>query len=151
MKVLTMTEKGRRTLGLEERRSSGREGGVEHEYWREKAAERLLALGYQVEREKAIGGGKTVDLVAETEGERVAVEVETGNSDAWANIRKDLDSGFDRVVSVALRDNLAEGLRAEVASLPPSERVKVEIHDRRSLGNLGLNWRQQGPPGRSSA
>ena len=139
--VLTITEKGQRALGMEERQSDGREGGVEHKYWREKAVERLLALGYQVEREKAIGGGKTVDLVAETEGERVAVEVETGNSDAWANIRKDLDSGFDRVVSVALRDNLAEGLWAEVAALPPSERGKVEIHDRRSLGNLGLNWR----------
>lgn len=127
-------------MGLQEKENRGREGGVEHEYWKERAAARLLAMGYTVEREKPIGGGKTVDLVAEKAGGRIAVEIETGNSDAWGNIRKDLDAGFDRVVSVALRDDLAGKIRAEVAALPASERAKVEVHDRRSLENLGSNW-----------
>lgn len=53
--------------------------------------------------EKAIGGGRAVDLVAENEKERIAVEVETGKSDAFYNLTKNLGEGFDKVIVVNLK------------------------------------------------
>jgi hypothetical protein len=55
---------------------------LEHEYWKKLTAERYRAEGYSVEEEVPIGGGKAVDLVATKDGKRVAIEVETGKSDA---------------------------------------------------------------------
>jgi len=57
--------------------------------------------GYRVSREQAVPGDGTVDLVAENDRERVAIEVETGKSDIAENIRKLAGAGFDRIVLVA--------------------------------------------------
>ena len=53
--------------------------------------------GYRVKEEVPIKGG-SVDLVASDGKELIAIEIETGKSDAIRNIRKDLQAGFDRVV-----------------------------------------------------
>ena len=45
-----------------------------------------------------MGGGQSIDLVASRDGKRIAFEVETGNSDVAANLRKCLGQGLDRVV-----------------------------------------------------
>ena len=44
---------------------------------------------------------RTIDIVAEQDGKRVAYEIETGKSDAEANVRKCLKAGMDRVVVLA--------------------------------------------------
>jgi hypothetical protein len=41
---------------------------------------------------------QAVDLVAANDKERIAIEVETGKSDAFYNLTKDLQGGFDRVI-----------------------------------------------------
>lgn len=74
--------------------------GLEHEYWKHRIGDRYRREGYEVEEEVAIGDGKAVDIVASKAGERIAVEVETGCSNAVDNIQKAVDAGFDRVVSV---------------------------------------------------
>jgi len=53
--------------------------------------------GYEVNEEVPIKDG-SVDLVASDGKELIAIEIETGKSDAIRNIRKDLQAGFDRVV-----------------------------------------------------
>ena len=45
-----------------------------------------------------IGGGKAVDLVATKGKEHIAIEVETGKSDAQGNVRKCEEAGFHKVV-----------------------------------------------------
>lgn len=90
---------------------SNRHGGVEHRYWVRHLADQLRLNGYKVQEEVPVGSGKTIDLVASRDGKRIAFEIETGKSDAAANVRKCLDAGMDRVVSVATsrraRDALA--------------------------------------------
>ena len=100
MKVLSLTELGRAVLGVRE--SDGdRLGGPEHRYWKRRLAEHLAAAGYEVTEEAPLGGGRTVDLLAVKDGWRTAVEIETGNSDAAANVRKCLAAGVERAVVVA--------------------------------------------------
>ena len=110
MKILTLKEKGKRALGISEAECD-RHGGAEHRYWCNRIASHLRASGYDVTEEAPIGGGKTVDLLAVRDGKRMAFEIETGKSDAAANVEKCLAAGMDRVVVVAtsreVRDMLA--------------------------------------------
>jgi hypothetical protein len=54
-----------------------------------------------VEQEVSIGGGQAIDLVASRDGDRIAFEIETGKSDAGANVGKCLDAGMAKVIVVA--------------------------------------------------
>ncbi len=71
---------------------------LEHEYWRHRIAEDYRSRGYEVGEEVPVGGGRTVDLVASKDGERIAMEIETGKSDAEANRRKCEEAGFNEMV-----------------------------------------------------
>ena len=120
-KLLVLTEEGRQALGLPTAPSS-REGGPVHAYWKRRVAEHLRSCGYEVTEEYPVGGGKAIDLVASRDGKRVAFEVETGNSDAAANVRKCLDAGVEQVVVVATSRAAHERLKS---SLPADPRVRV--------------------------
>ncbi len=114
-KMFVLTEQGKRALGIDGHESR-RHGGPEHRYWVKAVAESLRAKGYRVLEEAPVGGGKTVDVVAERDGGRVAYEIETGGSDVAANIRKCQEAGFDKVIVVftsqKARENFARGFAA---------------------------------------
>jgi len=98
--------------------------GPEHEYWKKIVAGHYRKLGYDVEVEKHIGDGRFADIAARNENENIAIEIETGKSDAIYNIRKDIDAGFDRVVSVALNDESQK----KIASALNFADVKIPSH-----------------------
>jgi hypothetical protein len=146
-KILALTEEGRQALGLPAAPSS-REGGPVHRYWKRRLAKHLRSCGYEVTEEFPIGGGKTIDLVATRDGKRIAFEIETGHSDAAANVRKCLDAGMDRAVvvapSAATRNRLARTLRTwpEVELLTPSDVIYGSSVD--NGGKTGLLRRYRG-------
>jgi hypothetical protein len=74
---------------------------LEHAYWVEQLAEDFIARGYRVTREHAVPEDGVIDLLAENDTERVAIEVETGKSDIAENVRKLAGASFDRIVLVA--------------------------------------------------
>jgi hypothetical protein len=125
-KILSLTEKGRALLGLPE--EGKRSGGVQHQFWVERMAVELEAGGYQVEREFPVGEGKTIDLVAVKDGKKIAIEVETGKSDALGNIRKCLDAGFDSVVCLTVGAELANSIREQVRNAGLNE-SKIRVTD----------------------
>jgi len=117
IKVLALTELGKSALGIDEP-DADRLGGPEHRYWKKRLAEDLRARGYAVTEEYPLGGGKTIDLVAERKGERVAFEVETGKSDAAANVQKCLKTGVDKVIVVATADAVKNSLSSMLSEYP---------------------------------
>ncbi|MCP4259346.1 MAG: ATP-binding protein [Planctomycetes bacterium] len=121
IKILKLTEKGKKVLGINTGESD-RHGGPEHRYWVKRIADHLQANGYEVAEEVPVGGGKTIDIVAAHDDKRIAFEIETGKSDAAANVRKCLDAGLNKVVVVAtsalVRDKLS-------TTLPRDKRVKL--------------------------
>jgi len=83
-----MTEKGEQLLGeMGHKIERKRAGGPEHEYWKYRIAEHLKKLGYKVEVESPIGEGKTIDIMLAKDGQRLAIKIETGKSDALENIQ----------------------------------------------------------------
>lgn len=104
MRFLQLSEKAKKLMGQQGLEIPGNRGGPDHEYWKHKIAERYKEKGYRVEFEKEING-HYVDLLATKENEAIAVEVETGKSDAIENVRSDLKSGF-KVTCFVLSEKL---------------------------------------------
>jgi DNA-binding MarR family transcriptional regulator len=129
IKLLKFTPEGEkvlRKLGYKIEKN-WRKGSLEHCYWIEEIAKGLKKKGYKVEIEKPIGNGKTVDLAFEKDGERIAVEVETGKSDAIWNIQKDLKAGFDKVISVAIDRKVKEKIEKLIKESGLFRNKKVEV------------------------
>ena len=99
-----MGEKALREMGYKIEKK--REGGPEHEYWKHRIAKHLKKKGYEIEIESPIGEGKTVDIVAYKGEEKIAVEIETGKSDVFENILKNLNGGFSKIIIVPLSDKI---------------------------------------------
>ncbi|MBN1817943.1 MAG: restriction endonuclease [Sedimentisphaerales bacterium] len=74
---------------------------LEHRYWVQQTARYFQKRGYEVKQEHPVKGNGAIDLLAERAGERIAVEVETGQSNIKANLDKIKDAGFDRIIFVA--------------------------------------------------
>ncbi|MFC1713554.1 ATP-binding protein [Candidatus Poribacteria bacterium] len=113
IKLLEPTEKGMEELKEYGFSRSWRHGGVEHLYWVKQVKKKLESKGYAVKEEFPIGNGETVDLAIIGKSKKIAVEIETGKSDAIRNIRKCLDAGFE-VVSVATNSDALRKIK-EVA------------------------------------
>lgn len=131
IKLMELTTKGiayLRELGYE-RKTSLRSGGLEHEFWKQQAKEKLRAMGYlpeQIRQEVPIGDGETVDLVV-SNGKRIAIEIETGKSDAVRNVRKCLDASFDGVVSIATNKKAFEKIKNRLGKAGLYEHPKVKV------------------------
>ncbi len=124
IKLLELTDKGREEVREYGFQRSPRHGGVEHLYWVRKVKHKLESKGYHVEEEYPIGNGETVDLVI---GKNVAVEIETGKSDAIRNIRKCLDAGFE-VVSVATNKSAMEKTELGLMEFSECEMQRIRVN-----------------------
>jgi DNA-binding MarR family transcriptional regulator len=119
VRLLELTEKGReeaRALGLKAG-DSCRKGGPDHEYMKGRIAREYRLRGYQVIEEYPLGKGKATDLVAVKDGKRIAIEVETGKSDAIYNVRKNLEAGFSKVLCVVPNERLKDKIDGQLAGL----------------------------------
>jgi hypothetical protein len=123
IKTLILTDKGKEVLGISERESD-RHGGPEHRYWVKVIAGHLCANGYEVSEEVPIGGGKAIDVVASRDARRIAFEVETGKSDAEANVQKCIDAGVNKVVVVFTSLSASRNFPATLATNPFIEILK---------------------------
>jgi hypothetical protein len=117
IKRLMLTDKGKEVLGINERESD-RHGGPEHKYWTKVIAEHLEANGHEVSEEVPIGGGKAIDIVAVRNGRRIAFEIETGKSDAEANVQKCLEAGMNKVVVVFTSSSAGRDVPAALMQNP---------------------------------
>jgi len=127
VKVFELTEEGKdkgERLGLKVERT-WRKGGLEHGYWVQEIKSLLREQGFAVQVEKGLGKGKSVDLEARREDRKIAIEVETGKSDAISNIRKDLEAGYDRVLVVCLEEGLKERTLGQMQKTDISRKERI--------------------------
>lgn len=76
-----------------------------------------------------------MDLEARKEGKKIAVEVETGKSDAIYNVRKDLEAGYDRVLVVCLQEGLRSRVREQMGKVDLAEKGRALIENLKEVLN----------------
>lgn len=123
--VLAPTRHARRMLGSVE---SSSWASIEHQFWQHYWAARLRRRGYQVTVEGRRAGGR-VDVLAQSARHRVAVEIETGKSDAVRNVRNCLQSRFDTVLVVATTESAKRRVAAQLdrAGLLTDPRLRIGV------------------------
>ncbi len=119
--LFEITEKGKAVLREKGVKVMGNESVI-HKFWKEKVAEYYRNLGFKVFVEKKVNG--TPDIVVEAT-KKVAIEIETGNSDFLSNIFQNLKNGFDEIVIVATEKEVEERIRRKLAELKLEKRIKV--------------------------
>ena len=117
------------TLGLTS--EAFERGSLTHEYWKRFYARLFEEHGYRVRLEAPRRGG-FVDVLAEKASESVAIEIETGKSDCVENVRKDLLTGFTRVLVVPVHDAAFSKIEKELAQagLILPQRIDVALAGR---------------------
>ena len=116
---LTLTKAGEEALGRGTGQSR-RHGGEEHEAAKRQVLMILRRSGWLCQDEAPIGGGRTLDVLASKTGRRIAVEIETGKSDALHNVRRAIESGIPEVLVVATSSAVLSRLRNLFAEHLPS-------------------------------
>ncbi|MDD5551320.1 MAG: DUF87 domain-containing protein, partial [Candidatus Omnitrophica bacterium] len=126
--LFDILDKGKKELGFLGVNFSDtqRKGGIEHKYWVNQAAEHYKKQGYQVEIEKPIGEGKAVDIVISMGDETIAVEVETGKSDAMENVNKCLNTGFKEIMVIATCREAYQRIKNQIAKHVDTDNVKID-------------------------
>jgi len=77
--------------------------------------------------EYKLPGGKSVDVVAEKDGKRIAIKIKIRKSDAVYNVRKDLEAGFDGVICVCLYKRIEDEIISQIKSIEPEQRKRIQI------------------------
>ncbi len=109
--LFDITPKGRATLRDEGYAVSDEKEGVIHKYWKHAIAEYYKGKGFDVLVEEYINGKP--DVIVLNGRKRIAVEIETGNSDALGNIEKNLKAGFDEIICVATNKEVEEKIKRD--------------------------------------
>lgn len=82
--------------------------------------------GYRITREYAVPDDGIIDLSAENDRERVAIEVETGKSDIAENLHKLAERPFDRIVFVATSPTAIAACTQAMDSAAGPARVELQ-------------------------
>lgn len=100
---------------------------LEHRYWIAQTAKHFKNKGYEVICEHPVKGNGAIDILAQKEGEKVAVEVETGKSNIKANLTKIDGAGFDRIVFVAISPTAVSACQKAVETVEHGKPSEVEL------------------------
>jgi hypothetical protein len=125
--LLDLTQKAREYLekaGLEARRRKLNEG-LEHDFWKHKVADYYQKQGYAIKIEEPVNG--FTDLVIEKDGEKTAVEIETGKSDWKKNLQKNMSKNFTKIIIFVTHSGLKDELAGKIDSELMQNRVSVGI------------------------
>jgi len=134
-KTFELTEKGRvalAALGYKlPDQPTKRKGGLQHKHIAKLFAEKLRALGHQVQEEYPLGSGEATDLLIDG---CLAIEIERSVKNAICNVEKNLARGFS-VLVVAETASLKESLKQILAE---QELGSITVMEVKELLNDGL-------------
>jgi len=106
--VIKLTKKGREAIG----KFLGREGSITHRMLVNKIAKKLEELGWKVEIPRQGGRREQPDLIARSERETIAIEVET-SAEHPDQIRRNYmkNRGYDRVIFIVPNERVGEKIK----------------------------------------
>jgi hypothetical protein len=110
--LFELTQKGKAVL-----RDSGYEvkdtrEGIIHKFWKNKVAEYYRSRNLEVLVEEQVNSRP--DIIVVNQNKKIAVEIETGSSDAIQNIERNLQAGFDEIICVATNRQVEEKIKVQL-------------------------------------
>lgn len=108
-------------------------GGLEHAFWVYLVKKILQNKSYEVRLEQ-----DGIDIIAEKENEKIAIEVETGNSYPTKNILKCLQLGFKKIVSIATNKQVYFQIKRFITYYKLQEKVRLVLAQEILENNLGF-------------
>ena len=114
-------------------------GGALHRQLQQFVVAEAEASGYATEIEWQLASGGYVDVHAEDDGERVAVEISVTSiaSRELEHIRECLDAGYARVISLVVSETIYRGISERLdEAVDEKERGRVRVVRVRQLGGL---------------
>jgi hypothetical protein len=126
-KFLELTDKGHEMLGVQPKNKIGKGAGFEHEYWQHHCSETLRNIyGVQSIAVEGILLDKSIDILIETENEKIALEIEMTPDHAIVNVEKDLRAGCSAVFTGCKDKAVLESITRSLEAL--SEELKQKVH-----------------------
>ena len=131
--LLRLTKQARDALGLGN--DVPEHGSLVHSFWQRYWGQRFREHGYIIDFEVSRQSSGRVDVVAQQDGRKIAVEIETGKSDFLWNIRQNLAAKYDRIIVVATDKTAFEKIEKMLAqeSLLIPGRVELVLKERFTL------------------
>lgn len=123
--LFEITAKGKSFLNQEGFDTVEYNEGIEHRFWKWKISQYYKKSGYDVEVEKRVNGQP--DILITNKNETIAVEIETGLSDALSNIEKGIKSGFSMVISIATNEGAERAIKEQLKrqNLDKDKRIRL--------------------------
>jgi hypothetical protein len=118
--LFELAQKGRLMLNELGYKAVDDKESIGHKFWKFRIAEYYKNKGFDVLVEEHVNGKP--DIIVISGDKRVAVEIETGNSDYLKNIERDIKA-FDEVICVAVNKEVEEKIREELTI--QDEKVKI--------------------------
>ncbi len=115
-------------------------GGIAHQWWVKTIGDWLEDQGVPATIEDESRGAR-VDILASSGRRRIAIEVEMAEGHALENIRKDLNAGFDLVVTL-LDDSISLERIKEASASQLEDAVRPKVH----IGRLQEHEEILAPP-----
>lgn len=112
--ILRLTKQSKETLDLDT--SEPQHGSIVHEYWKRFYAQRFREHGYRVEFEVSRESGR-VDVVAQKDDEKIAIEIETGKSNFIRNIQQDLAAKYNKVLVITTDKSAFKKIEKKLAQV----------------------------------
>jgi hypothetical protein len=94
-----------------------------HKYWKEKTKKHYQKQGYSVLIEEPING--YTDLILIKNGEKIAVEIETGKSEWKKNLEKNLNKGFKNIKIITTNDKIYQKILETIQQENLTNNIKI--------------------------
>jgi len=104
-----------------------RRPGLEHQYWIQQASRYFQDEGFNITIEYQVKNNGAVDILAERNEDKVAVEIETGKSDITQNIRKIQHADFAEIILIATNPDSITACKKAVEQAEPQTKIPVKL------------------------
>jgi hypothetical protein len=101
-----------------------RSGGAVHRFWVERISATFRSRGFDVQHEASVGEGRAIDLVAEKDGNKVAVEVEVSGRRLDESLEKLRAHKAGRCVVACASNPLLDRARARLGDQHPGSDIE---------------------------
>lgn len=100
---------------------------LEHQYWIKQTSRYFQDKGFDITIEHRVKDNGAVDILAEKNQDRIAVEIETGKSDIKQNLAKIQHADFAQIILIATNPNSVTACKKAMEQAEPQTKIPIKL------------------------